>query len=358
MDEAHSYIDGGQRRYASARRAALAAAELAVGEVDHETWHLVCEAEADADDSLAMMDDARLELRVAYLDMMAHNAKPQGLREVLTTDFPAAITAVCSRYGPRHPLVLRLRAARAHTVRRAELDLTAADKAAQRVVKAVQKSGLDADRTIKAQLKQINVLHHVPLPEEAARVVLMLLDVLPAGDPRRNLLARAGCEVCTELGEIEAAWQCFQVHYARECAQLDAQVARCTGEEQRLVRTERVSLDCLRGKYLVEIGEPAEAEDALLAALDTIESLIGELTGELTGRRRANGDLRQLHDLRCITHARLGDAFVARGQWPDAYESYLRAFRSVRMGSRQVGELVSHPLLINAIHAEGTWRTT
>lgn len=76
--------------------------------VDRESWREVITAMDRADTNLARCDDRWLELRAAYLEMMAANASRSGLR---FERWGESIAAACRYHGPDSDLVARMRTA-------------------------------------------------------------------------------------------------------------------------------------------------------------------------------------------------------------------------------------------------------
>lgn len=205
-------------------------------------------------------------------------------------------------------------------------------RSADRVAKAVHRHGLDSDKTIRAELRDIDVLRGLLLPELVAIHARALVDRLP-DDKRRAEVAAEVSDTCFDLGEMDAALHCFQVNYDYQSAFLDER------REEVTARVTRARLENTRGGLLVATGAHAEAETVLHAALDMTASLSTQV----------HADTEFLSEVEDGTLANLGDAMVALGRWPEAHDYYLRAYRIGRAR-------VSRAYFNGAVYAARAWQ--
>jgi tetratricopeptide (TPR) repeat protein len=289
---------------------------LVTGAISWQTWDRVIDAVDVADRDLATLDEARLELLAAHLDMVVRIGDKARQRRMLATEAGPAIRVASRRYGPRHALAHRMRAVRAVAINFLGVDDAKGRRAADRVAKAMHRHGPDSDQAIRAELHGIDALRNLLLPELAAARCRELVDRLPENERRARIAADLS-NTCFELGEMEAALHCFEVRYADETALLDP--------------VTRASVDNARGGLLIATGAPAEAESVLRAVLDTTASL------------PATVKAREIED---AALANLGDAMLALGRWQEAYDYYLRAYRIGRGRAR----------FNSAVHAARAWQ--
>lgn len=184
--------------YARAHRAAREAAALVTGAISRQSWDHVLDAVDAADRDLAKLDDARLEPLAARLDMVARAGDPARQRRMLATEAGPAIRGACRRYGPRHELMHRMRAAREIAIRSVGVADAKGRRAGDRVAKAIHRHGLNSAKAIRAELRGIDVLRDLPLPELVATRNRELVDRLPA-DERRSRIASDLSTTCFEL---------------------------------------------------------------------------------------------------------------------------------------------------------------
>jgi tetratricopeptide (TPR) repeat protein len=327
-------IRQGAGNYARAHREAREAARLVTGAISGQTWDRVIDAVDTADQDLAKLDDARLELLAAHLDMVVRIGDRARQRRMLATEAAPAIRAAGRRYGTRNAIVHRMRAARTVAVRFIGVDDARGRRSADRVAKAVYRHGLDSDKAIQAELRDIDVLRGLLLPELAAANARALVDRLP-DDARRARVAAEVSNTCFDLGEMDAALHCFQLNYDHQSAFLDEH------QEQVTALVTRASLENLLGGLLLGTGAHSRAESVLRGALQQAEALH---TRVLT-----RTDARFLAEITDGTLANLGDTMVALGRWPEAHDYYLRAYR---MGRARV----SRAYFNGAVYAARAWQ--
>jgi hypothetical protein len=344
--DVEALIKQGAGGYASARNEAIAAAALVTGPVDRDTWDRVKSAILLADRELAQCDEAWLELRAAYLEMLLSNGKRFRVRAMARNEATHAMRAAARRYGPNHALAQRMRAARDVALGACELKPSRMKKAAERVSTARRKFGMNSRQALTAELRQVQVYRELPLPDLAADHLRRLVDRL-AGDERRAAIAMDAAHTCASLGEVEAARHCFEVSYTLEIASLDEHLAKLNGDDQITARIAHASLDQNRARHLVDTGEPGEAESVLLPLLASVPRMVEQV--------RHRDDAQWLADIEEGALGTLADALVADGRWSQAYRTYLQAHQRVRAGRTQYDEVTAARYFNSAAYASRGW---
>jgi len=100
------------RRYAETRREAMAASSMVTGDVSRQTWARVSNAMVRANDGLAQCDPAWLDLRAAYLNMVATHGSPGIRRRALRSWWGPSICTACRYAGPDSAVTERMKRAR------------------------------------------------------------------------------------------------------------------------------------------------------------------------------------------------------------------------------------------------------
>jgi hypothetical protein len=292
------------RRYAAARREALAAAELAGGPLGERSWNTVAATLGRANYELARCDDAWLELASAAVRMVAGRGDLSGLAPT----WGPAVRAACRYRGPTSETVTRMRAAAAATALSGWQGRRVGG-ALRRLAAAERRAGPGAGPTRKrAWLLADRYARYLLRDELSAHLTRVVADH-PDG-PERAEAARRASRLCLDVADVESGRRFYQLSHRAELAEL-------AGREDDVSRTRRAAGRQHLADYHLLNGEPARAEPLARAALEPLAGLLATAPD-----RPALATLEDLHD-RC--RGTLADCLLVTGHEADAHRAYAAA---------------------------------
>ncbi|MFE6780444.1 hypothetical protein [Streptomyces sp. NPDC057702] len=303
------------RAYASARRAALSAAELAREGADRATLTRVADAMSAADRSLARCDDAWLDLRVGYLELLAASASAYRLRR---EPWAESIAVACRYRGPTSEAVARLRtAARSVAGHVSAGEARRLERSRQTLDDALQRPDAPAG-AVRATWRLAKWYRHLFLAEPLAHAVTRTVDWLPH-DALRHAAACTGAQLCADVGQLERARDLYEIGYAAAAGRLAGRpgfAARC-----ELARTRQ-----RLAEYHLMNGEVARAEALTRTSLEALPGLrdAARRPRETTACAEVGDGGRQL----------LADCLLVAGRRAEAHAAYRAAHSALAVVER------------------------
>jgi hypothetical protein len=274
MDAALRYEDPQRlREYADAHRLARGvAADLqsrpAGREVERPQWIRVIDAMNTANRYLARCDDAWLEMRAVYLEVMARNAVP---RRVRREPWAESIVEACRYLGPGSATVERMRSARRsadwHGRRGPEREhrrRNAVRSAVERHLRTLARP--DTGRL--AHLRAIGGLHRAAAEQPIAADIAAIVkrEFQAASSDAKPTIAAIGTELCRDLAEVATARELFE-HFHEVSTELMA------GDDDLASQLHFAEVQCRAGDLCLLNGEVAAAARLAREAEERLRSL-------------------------------------------------------------------------------------
>lgn len=311
------------RRYASAHHDAAEAARHVRGAVGRDTWVRVIDTMNRADEDVARCDEAWLELRTAYLEMMATNASPQRLRRERWAEW---ITTACRYRGPDSDPVARMRGAAKQVARhRSRGEARRLERALHRMHDAMDRSdanGVAPVALVDATWRLAKGYRELFMADPLSHAVARTVHTLPDGAMKTEV-ARGGAQLCADVGQVETARELYQISYAAETERLAAQ-------DDFAARREIIAMRHRLAEYHLMNGQAARAETLVRGALLALPDL-----REAARNRREAMAWSTVHDAcRCL----LPDCLFVRGRWREARDAYREAHADFAMIERPTVE--------------------
>jgi hypothetical protein len=329
------------RAYADAHREAVAAAGLVQGWVPKETWARVITAMRRADDDLARCDDAWLDLRTAYLEMMAENGSPDRMRR---EQWGESITTACRYRGPADETVTRMReAARAVARHCGPREARRTERAIRRRQAEAERSGRTGAATSKAAWRLAERYRDLQIADALSVAMTNMVRDL-RGDDERPWAARRGSYLCLDVGDVETARALYEIYRT-------AETARLAGQDDPTARLRIADM----GQHLADLhllnGEATRAEPLLRTALESVENL--------RDTARDHHEAAAVHAVRDECLSVLGDCLFVLRRRPEARAVYRTAHSALAHIERPtLQEIQEANRLRNAIIYTGReWRT-
>lgn len=299
------------RQYADAHRAAADAARLVRGRVERDTWVRVIDAMGRANGELAWCDDAWLELRTAYLEMMAANA---GRRRLRREEWGKSICTACRYRGPGSDTVTRMReAAKAASRSLSKAEARRLVKASRRMDDECGRSGLTSAAAIEATWRLAEVLGHLQMGDRLAETLATMVGAL-RGDDRQPSIAWLASFLCADVGQVETGRDLYELHYK-------AEVERLAGRDAFSDRLDIATVQQVMADYHLMNGEAARAETLVRTALASLPDPGDGAGPSSRGEAERWGSV---HDA-CLSL--LPDCLLAQGRRQAANAAYRAAHR-------------------------------
>jgi hypothetical protein len=304
-DKAPREDDSTLRRYAAARREALAAAETARGPLSEHTWNEVATAMSRANEQLARCDDAWLELASAGVEMVARRNDLARL----TLVWGPSVRAACRYRDPDSDRLARMRA-RLRDTQLSGWQNRRLDHAARQLRQTVHRAGPAGAASRKQAWRLAERYGRYLRCDELAAHLTRVIDWYDDG-PDRADVARRGAQLCLDVGEVECGRRLYEICHATAMRAL-------AGHDDELHRTMAVAGQQHLADYHLLNGAPARAESLVRQALERLP----ELLSTVSARDEAE-TLEDLYD-RCL--GTIADCLLARGQQDAAHAAYVTAY--------------------------------
>jgi hypothetical protein len=281
--------------------------------VGRDTWVQVIDAMNMANKDVARCDDAWLELRTAYLEMMASNASPRRLRRERWAE---SITTACRYRGPDSDTVTRMRTAAQEVARhRSKWEERRLHKAIHKMHdtmemhETMERPGAGGIDVVNATWRLAKWYRELFRADLLAHAVASTVHSLP-DDWLKHEVARSAAQLCDDVGQIETGRDIYQIYYAAESERL-------TGQDSFAARCQIVTMQHRLAEYHLMNGEAARAEALVRTALRALP----DLRDAARSRHEATA-WGTVHDAcRCL----LPDCLLVQGRWREAHAAYQEA---------------------------------
>lgn len=302
--------------YAESHHAVVRAAQVAratdFASAGRQPRSLLERAVDEAHRNLAMGDDANIDIRAEYAEMLATTDQHRRLR----AELGPIIRTACQFRGRDSETVAgergwwRILASDNH--RRYERTTAAA---LSRLEEAERRNGLVSKEAVRAAWrlgdryrKAFRVRDMAELYE---RKFTELRQELGGEDPAVSRFASAAATECLETGEVEIGGWLFEHHLQIEIAAL------ADWADNSNAAMIRAYLQNTMAAYHLYNGHTARAEP-----------LIRQVTETTTNLLRLGKQLRGAANLAHQSQFQLGDCFAVQGKWSEADRSYRAAYRT------------------------------